>query len=411
MIDFYSILSDFWTILREMAPYLLFGFLVAGILSVFITSEMVEKNLGKKGIRSIIKAAIWGIPLPLCSCGVIPVASSLYRHGASRSATTSFLISTPQTGVDSMLITYSMLGPIFTIFRPISAFIAGIIGGIISELINPQSTQQINKPSIVATESPDENIIKRILRYGFISLPQDIGKPLLLGLVIAVLISMLIPADFFAGSIGNNFSGMLVMMLVGIPIYVCATASVPIAVALIYAGISPGAALVFLMTGPATNAATISTIWKLLGKKSAVIYLTTVAGCALLSGYLLDLVSGNHINIIQHAGHQMISPIFQDICGVLLLLILLNAIWKLYNQPEFTGEENMTNDDQSKLILNVSGMTCNHCIENVKNALMECEQVENVDVNLAKGTVQIKGTNLQNQILETAIVSAGYSIN
>jgi len=175
-------INELWMLMLDMSPYLILGFIIAGLLSVVISPKVVEDNLGGGGIIPIMKASIFGIPLPLCSCGVIPVATSLYKHGASRGATTSFLISTPQTGVDSILVTYSLLGPIFTVFRPIVALITGMIGGFWAETTvkEEKQIQQLQSPEIDKNKSK----VRQALEYGFVSLPQDIGKPLILGMVL-----------------------------------------------------------------------------------------------------------------------------------------------------------------------------------------------------------------------------------
>ena len=281
-------LLSLWDTMREMAPFLLFGFFVAGVLSVFIQPETVEHHLGGSGFKQVIKAALFGVPLPLCSCGVIPVGASLRRHGASAGATTSFLISTPQTGVDSIMVTLSLLGPVFAIFRPIVSFVSGVFGGTLVNVFGiDKDPPRPDDPVCVGeccTGAPGQNRFIRAIRYGFITLPRDINKALIVGVVIAGLIAALVPDDYFSTVLGGGILSMLVMMLVGIPIYVCATASVPIAAALIMKGVSPGAALVFLMTGPATNAATISTVWKTMGRRAAGLYLGTVAGASILAG-------------------------------------------------------------------------------------------------------------------------------
>ncbi|MHC4843561.1 MAG: SO_0444 family Cu/Zn efflux transporter, partial [Planctomycetota bacterium] len=275
-----ALLVDFWFTVAEMSPFLLFGFFVAGALSVLVSRAFVETHLGGRGIWPLTKASLFGVPLPLCSCGVIPVAMSLRKHGASKGSTISFLISTPQTGVDSIFVTFSLLGPLFTIFRPIAAFLSGIIGGSLTNtftrLSGLDSGPEKQCEEECCTGEPKRNRLRRGLKYGFLTLPRDIGKAMLLGLLIAALISVLVPDDYFVGRLGHPLISMLIMVLVGIPVYVCATASVPIAAALIMKGLSPGTALVFLMTGPATNAASFITIWKGLGKATAIAYLTSV---------------------------------------------------------------------------------------------------------------------------------------
>ncbi|MHC4122132.1 MAG: SO_0444 family Cu/Zn efflux transporter [Planctomycetota bacterium] len=321
------IVTDFWNTIAEMSPYLLFGFLVAGILSVLISQRVVEKHLGGKGIRPLVKASLFGIPLPLCSCGVIPVSMSLHKHGASKGSTISFLLSTPQTGADSILVTLSLLGPLFVVFRPLAAFITGIIGGTLVNIFDKdqqdKSLQQCTQQCCSGTKGKK---ITTGLKYGFITLPQDIGKPMLLGLIIAAIISALVPDGYFAEKLGTGIFAMVVMMFLGIPVYVCATASVPVAAALILKGLTPAAAIVFLMTGPATNAASFITIWKTLGSKTAVTYIFTVAICALLSGILLDyIVSGVGFEIVTRPA-WMLPPAIKYASAIVLITVLTIGI-------------------------------------------------------------------------------------
>jgi uncharacterized membrane protein YraQ (UPF0718 family) len=312
----------------EMSPYLLFGFFVAGILSVLLSQELVERHLGGTGFWPLLKASIFGVPLPLCSCGVIPVSMSLHKHGASRGSTIAFLLSTPQTGVDSIFVTLSLLGPVFAIFRPIAAFVTGIVGGIFVDIFDRTAKSDAQAPSKrtdTCCEGGKTSKLISGLKYGFVTLPRDIGRAMLVGLVIAAVISALVPDGFFADRLGTGIVPMLVMMAVGIPMYVCATASVPIAAALILKGITPGAAMVFLMTGPATNAASFVTIWNILGRKTAIIYLATVAGCALLSGILLDYIAaGAHFEIVSRP-HGMLPQAIEYASAVVLLTVLISA--------------------------------------------------------------------------------------
>ena len=260
------LLLAIWGTLCEMAPYLLLGFLVAGLLSVFISPEIVERHLGGRGMWPVVKAALLGVPLPLCSCGVIPVAASLRRHGASRGATTAFLLSTPQTGVDSIVVTYSLMGGLFALIRPVAAFITGLVVGWFVDVLTAHNYGKPVVPPLPCTEAccaptarPKNNIL-RALHYGFFVLPRGIGNALIVGLLVSGVIAAFVPDDFFAGVFGTGIVGMLIMMAIGIPLYVCATGSIPVAAALMMKGVSPGAALVFLMTGPATNAVTMAII-------------------------------------------------------------------------------------------------------------------------------------------------------
>ncbi|MHC4456002.1 MAG: SO_0444 family Cu/Zn efflux transporter [Planctomycetota bacterium] len=326
-----QVLIDFWDVLAEMSPYLLFGFFAAGILSVLVSQRLVERHLGGRGLWPLLKASLFGVPLPLCSCSVIPVSMSLNKHGASKGSTISFLLSTPQTGVDSIFVTLSLLGPVFAIFRPLVAFGTGIVGGALVALFGKSADGQSEPPPECTDPccSEDENSqrIASAIKYGFITLPRDIGRAMLVGLVVAAVISAVVPDDFFAEKLGTGIFAMVVMMFLGIPVYVCATASVPVAAALIMKGITPGAALVFLMTGPATNAASFVTIWKTLGRTTAVTYLATVAACALISGILLDYIAaGVDFEIVTRPG-WMLPTAIKYISAVVLLAVLAFAIF------------------------------------------------------------------------------------
>ena len=328
MIDYIQmIIMDFWHTVVEMSPYLLFGFLLAGILSVLIPHSFIERHLGGRGVLPVLKASLLGVPLPLCSCSVIPVSMSLRKHGASKGSTIAFLLSTPQTGVDSIFVTLSLLGPLFAIFRPVVALATGIVGGALVDTFaqGPQSQNEVLPKCSDECCSSGGNVISKVIRglkYGFVTLPRDIGRPMLIGLVIAAAITALVPEGYFAEKLGTGVFAMVVMMLVGIPIYVCATASVPIAAALILKGLTPGAAFVFLMTGPATNAASFVTIWKVLGRPTAVIYLLTVAGCAILSGILLDYIAaGVNFEVVARPGWML--PHFVSYTSAVMLLVML----------------------------------------------------------------------------------------
>ncbi len=327
-----TIATDFWFTIAEMSPYLLFGFFVAGILSVLISQSVVERHLGGRGMWPLIKASLFGVPLPLCSCGVIPVSMSLHKHGASKASTISFLLSTPQTGADSIFVTLSLLGPVFAIFRPLAAFATGIIGGaLVSVFDRDRDGQAVQQPEKCSDQCCSESRNSKIvsgLKYGFITLPRDIGKAMLVGLVVAAVISALVPDGYFAEHIGTGIFAMVVMMFLGIPVYVCATASVPVAAALILKGLTPGAALVFLMTGPATNAASFVTIWKTLGCKTAITYLLTVAGCAISAGLLLDFAATNvDIEMVSQSA-KMLPMAVKHVSAIILLAILAFAIFR-----------------------------------------------------------------------------------
>lgn len=329
-----------------MSPYLLFGFFMAGLLSAFIPPEYVQKHLGGRGMKQVLKASLFGIPIPLCSCGVIPVITSLRKSGAGKGAVVSFLISTPQTGVDSFLATWSLLGPVFAFFRPIAAFISGVAGGVLIDIFCTEKDvpekkdgeafgcpiecchEQITTGKGIQAEPQKKiwNRIQQIFKYGFVTLLGDIAIPLLAGIIIAALISMFLPDNWML-KVGSGFSGMILMMLFGIPLYVCATASVPIAAALMAKGVSAGAVFVFLMTGPATNAAAIAVLNKLLGKKTVILYLFSVILTAFFMGFIfnsLPIVSKN-LNFV-HSHHNMTLTLLGHTSAVLFSILILNSL-------------------------------------------------------------------------------------
>jgi len=413
---------EFWRVLAEMAPYLLLGFFVAGLLSVLVPTRFVERHLGGRGFFPPLKASLLGIPLPLCSCGVIPVTAALKRQGASRGAATSFLLSTPQTGVDSILVTYSLLGPVFTVYRVAVAFVTGVFGGWLADLVDGKDNSRpaADLEEKAGSETGDncgcESGIQnsgehgvwaktgQALNYGFVTLPRDIGKALLVGLLIAGVISALVPPDYFGGVLGGGILAMVLMMAAGIPVYVCATASVPVAAALIAAGVSPGAALVFLVTGPATNAAAVTTLWRVLGALTTLIYLGTVAVGALLSGLLLDAVySAVGVASLPHH-HAAGVPWWQAASAVVLLLLLANALLPRKRAPEELAME----ADGQKTVLKVEGMTCSHCAGSVQQALSEQSGVTHVQVDLNSGTATVLGRGFSLNSLLQAVESAGY---
>ena len=273
-----GIITAAWNLLLEMSPYLLLGFLAAGILNIFIPKEKIYKHLAGNNIKSIVKASIFGMPLPICSCGVIPVAAYLRQKGAGKGSTVSFLSSTPTSGIDSILATYSLLGPLFAIIRPVAALFAGIFGGILTNI--SRSTHKKDSPpplngsscNICSTPTPHSfsllDKIKSIFNYAFLDLIGDIGKWIIIGILIGSVIGFLIPGNIIEKYLGTPVLAYPLMLLISIPMYICATGSIPIAASLILKGMTPGAGLVFLIAGPATNAATLSFTGGKLGKRT-----------------------------------------------------------------------------------------------------------------------------------------------
>ncbi|MFP3938221.1 MAG: SO_0444 family Cu/Zn efflux transporter [Phycisphaerae bacterium] len=411
----WQIVVEFWDVLAEMAPFLLFGFLVAGILSVFLSARLVERHLGGHGIWPMVKAAVFGIPIPLCSCGVIPVSASLRRHGAGKPAVTSFLIATPQDGVDSIAVTYSLMGGAFALLRPLFALVSAMVGGLAVALFDRDATKaQTTEESVEAAEAGHDaceaqnkgNRFVRIFTYGFDALPRDIGRSLLIGLLIAGVISAVMPENLFVDTVGEGIWQILILMAAGIPVYVCATASVPIAAALVLqGGASPGAALAFLMTGPATNAATIVTIWRVMSRRTAIIYVLAVALCALGSGLAIDAIFAAEQFNISRGMPQMI-PMWAKYAAAVALLIVL-GLGAVRGEP---SEEFEQEAGSQAAELDIKGMHCSHCAESISAALRETPGVESARVLLDAGKAEVRGENLDTEQLASAVRSLGYDV-
>jgi uncharacterized membrane protein YraQ (UPF0718 family)/copper chaperone CopZ len=405
-----------------MAPWLLFGFAVAGLLSVFISPVWLERHLGGQGMGPVFKASLFGVPLPLCSCGVIPVAASLRQHGASRSATSAFLLSTPQTGVDSILVTWTMLGPLFAIFRPVAALVTGLVGGGLVQALDPDP-HRISANGKSLAEAGDFSRpqglgakMRAAAVYGFVTLPGDIGRALLIGVLIAGVLAAVVPADFLAGYLGSGALSIALMMVVGIPIYVCATASVPLAASFIFLGASPGAALAFLIAGPATNAATVTTIARVLGRRTTIVYLLTVAASAFGSGILLDWLlprAAEAIPLLAHQGHHHEDAgWFAHVCGATLVFVMFFSAWRSRRRGLSCGCEGEevcgTGDVAATLNFEVEGMNCSHCTGSVQRAVTELEGVSSCQVQLDEGRALVRGKGLDAAEVVAVIEGLGF---
>jgi uncharacterized membrane protein YraQ (UPF0718 family) len=283
---------------NAMALYILFGLLFAGVLHTFVPESLVTKHLGDDNISSVVKATVFGIPLPVCSCGVIPLASSIKKSGASKGATLSFLISTPITGVDSILATYGMFGWIFTLYRAFTSMIIALFAGVLTNILDDEKAQEekvdLEKESCCSSQnccsSEKKSKIKSIFEYAFVTLLGDIASALFWGLIVGALITVLMPDDLSVLLNEYHFVSYILVLIIAIPMYVCATASLPIAASLMLSGVSAGAAFVFLSAGPATNTVTITVVKKMLGDKALYIYLGVISVGSILFGLILDLI-------------------------------------------------------------------------------------------------------------------------
>lgn len=351
-------------LITGMSPYLLLGFLLAGLMHAFVPGKFYTKYLSRKSFRSVLNAALLGIPLPLCSCGVIPTAMSLRKEGASKGAVVSFLIATPQTGVDSIIATFSLMGLPFAIVRPIAALFTAIFGGVIVDKAEPEkkccchSEEKNTEEHSCCCHSHKEEAehvchchseekkaedgchshksfftkIKEALTYAYVDMMEDIGKWLVIGLVVAAAITVLVPTEYFAVFQGNTLASMLLVLCIAMPMYLCATGSIPIAVALMMKGLTPGAALVMLMAGPACNFASMLLIRRSLGLRTMLVYILSIVLGAVAFGYLIDMLqfSGMVDFLYQlkevHSCHEEHAGVFSWICTGLLLLLLVNAL-------------------------------------------------------------------------------------
>ena len=313
--EFISALFD---LSNAMSPYILFGLIFAGILHELVPESLVTKHLGKESVSSVIKSTIFGVPLPVCSCGVIPLATSIKKSGASKGATLSFLISTPITGIDSILATYGLFGWIFTLYRVVTSMIIAIVAGVLTNILDKEENPQDEKPKMFFTkkeevsccssssccdsETKNKFSMTKALKYAFMTLLSDIAKPLLWGIIIGALITIAIPQNLSEILIEYSWLSYLIVIAIAVPMYVCATSSLPIAVALIMSGVSAGAAFVFLSAGPATNTVTISVVKKMLGTKSLYIYLSTIiigsVGFGLGLDYVFNMSDINPLSLV-----------------------------------------------------------------------------------------------------------------
>ena len=343
-----DILLQSWNILVESSVFILFGLLVSGLLRVFLNPGSVSRHLGQGRFKSVFKASLMGIPIPLCSCGVLPAAAALKKQGANNGAVTSFLISTPESGVDSIAITYALMDPIMTVVRPVAAFVTAFAAGISENLIGkPDTTRPIVpdlscpvdgccdgqncSPEVHRNHHSFTEKTKAGFRFAFTDVWGDLAVWFLFGLLLSGIITVLIPESVFSRYMGGGFGSMLIMLGVGIPVYICATASTPIAATLILQGVSPGAALVFLMTGPATNVTSLTVLTRVLGRRATAIYLFAIAICAVGFGLLVDWIySAMNISaraVVGQAGEAI--PHAVGLVGAVLILILsVQPVWR-----------------------------------------------------------------------------------
>ena len=335
-------LHNFWSIFSAMSPWLLAGYLAAGVIAFFLKPEQVKKHLGGNGIKAVLKAVLVGIPLPVCSCGVIPIATALRNEGAGKGATGAFFITTPQIGVDSAIVTASMLGWCAAVIRAVTAFLSGVTGGILIAKLAP-AEPPVDQPKTkscccchakqAAAEKNTVSPVRFILSYGFLRMLKSTAPSLLSGMVLAALIQQLVPANFGAEYLcGNTALEFIVVLILSIPLYICSSASVPVALALMLKGFSPGAALLFLIAGPTIHSVSITSMRQIIGTKAMLLATGAIAFWAVAAGAAVNLF---HIPVstaaaaLTSAGHC--APL-KTVCGIILALLICRALLARYRE-------------------------------------------------------------------------------
>ena len=401
-------LLTFINMLCQMAPYLLLGFMMAGVLHVFVPANFFERHLAKENFKSVLLAALIGVPLPLCSCGVIPTAISLRKDGASRGATVSFMISTPQIGVDSIIATYSMMGLPFAIVRPLAALLTSIAGGAVTTWFSKDEIV-VRQNCSCETKENTRNRFVMFLKYSFIDLVQNIGKWLVVGLMIGTLITILVPDSFFTDLNLPSIVTMLIVLLIAIPMYVCSTGSIPIAAALMLKGLSPGAALVLLIAGPGVSVASLLVVGKSLGKKQLLFYLGSIIFGSMICGLFVDNFLPREwfaiTSLCETSGHcashaGVSASWFEIVSGIFLVLLLINAFMLKFFKKEETVNEN-------QVVYRIDGMSCNHCKNSVEKAIKALDNVEDVEVILGKKEAVVTGKP-NDEIVKKTVEELGF---
>ena len=383
-----ALFAAVWETVVALAPSLMFGLLIAGVLHVFVSSEKVLTHLGKPGFKSVLKASVIGVPLPLCSCGVLPAALGLRRDGASLGAATSFLVSTPQTGVDSIVATWGVLGWPVALTKVVAAFLAGIVSGTIVDASNGNVTEARKNP-VTCVDVVAGGRLKRIWDYIFGSIFRDIYRWLFLGIVISALIVVFVePGALGRFAILRGPLGLLAALAVGIPLYVCSLASIPIAAALVYAGFPVGGALVFLMAGPATNAATMGAVFRVMGGRVFWTYLTSVIVVSLAAGLMLNNLEIPAVTGIHHGDHGWALDVLGLVTGILLSAGIV--YWGVKDVVMGIASVSRKGD---RFLFGVEGMSCMSCVGRVKDTLAGLEGAGSVTVSLDEALAEVRAND------------------
>lgn len=336
-----------WSYLLVSAPYLLLGLFVSGIINQFVPADKLKSWLGSNKFSSIFKASAVGVPLPLCSCSVIPTAVTLKKGGASNAATSAFLISTPESGVDSISITYALMDLPMTIIRPIAAFFSAFFAGTLQYFFNKENVmpaEEEEKPSGHCCHSKNQTKekveatqrIKNVFQYGFGKLSDDISGWLTIGILLGAMIDFLVPENYFANL--SMVEDRLMILAIGIPLYICASASTPIAASLMLKGLSPGSALLLLLVGPSTNISNIAVLQKYIGKKGVLLNIFSIVFVALLFSFVVDFLYANFFTmkineVLLNHSHE--GAWWQTLSAIVLVILLIKGVYVEEVRPRF----------------------------------------------------------------------------
>lgn len=446
---------QFVTLFSEMAPFLLLGFLLAGILHVWVPNHLYVPKISKTNFKSVLWSALFGIPLPICSCGVIPTSIALRKEGASKGASVSFLISTPATGVDSILATYSLLGGPFAILRPVAAFVTAMLGGLFTNVVTKKEPEtgvavvgETHEPHhehehcdcegdhcSCSQEGHDEHSkksfvqkVRETLEYGFVNMIGDVSKWLIIGLLLGALIAAFVPDDFFLFLHEYPLLCMVVVLVLAMPMYTCATGSIPLALALVEKGITPGAALVLLMAGPATSIASMLVVGKAFGKRTLAAYLTSIALGALFFGFIIDTFYMDTFlaSMLPHAsaechGHGALG-VLDYICAGLFALLIVYAKFAHkgcgghdehhHHEGECRCHEHHHEHEEPVVVTyRVLGMSCSHCKACVEKATLRLDGVLSAEADVANKELRVQwhgDDDVDETALKNAVEEAGF---
>ena len=458
---------QFFTLFSEMAPFLLLGFLLAGILHVWVPNHLYVPKISKPTFKSVLWSALFGVPLPICSCGVIPTSIALRKEGASKGASVSFLISTPATGVDSILATYSLLGGPFAILRPVAAFVTAMLGGVFTNLVTknePETGVAVIGEShehrhehhhehehcgcegehcSCDHDDHDEHEkksfaqkVKETFEYGFVNMIGDVSKWLIVGLLLGALIAAFVPDDFFLFLHEYPLLCMLVVLVLAMPMYTCATGSIPLALALVEKGVTPGAALVLLMAGPATSIASMLVVGKAFGKRTLVAYLVSIALGAMFFGFIVDtfLMDTFLGSMLPHGsaechGHGALG-VFDYVCAIVFAALIIYAKFAhkgcgcghcgcgcgehdccCEGEDHFECGEHLHHEEPVVETYRVHGMSCSHCKACVEKAVRVLDGVISAEADVTKKELRVEWhdeDDLDEAALKKAVDEAGF---